>query len=373
MKLINNKNYRSKTSKWIYPGVLERNYLLKRFYTTEKTPNSDDVIKVGQLNIGVKSYAAKPEGRPFSFETKYLPLKDITTKLMERRYKAVINLCNKVIEEYEPIAINNTVDYDLESLKKELADVYNFKSDAHANLNQHEEVIESLQKAIELYPCAEHYGDLASYCLLNKRYEDALKYSNLCIEYDDEDSDPYSIKANALFELGRYDEVGKLCRIALAKDPNDSSPYIIMAKLCYNLKDYANSMKNIERAIAKEGNEWHLLDIKSNILLKARRHEDAYNLINNFAKFEKDCIEARIKAGEILFKLKRYEQSIEHWDYIINFENSTDSQRHLSQKNKIKALILTNKKDEAEKALADAKDVLTKREYNHFTKKIQNM
>lgn len=321
--------------------------------------NPDHGTVIGQIDIKKvrasdiqRNRSVQQESEPDN-EPKFLPLHDITEKLIQGKWKTVVNLCSKATKPYDSI-LEEGKHPEIDKIRKEVAEVYSFQSDAYANLKRSAKVIEALKKAIDIYPCSDYYGDLADYLLFTEDYEGAIQYADLSLSMNDDEADPYSIKAMALLELGRYDEIPLLCRIASSKDPQGAAPHITMAKLYLKFNEYAKAMKQIERAIGKEGESWNLLKIKAEIMSKVRRYDDAYEAIIKLVRYEKDNIEGRLVAANLLIKAKRIVESIPHFDYILSSEDSSDEQIVKAAREKAKVCLKLNQAEHAKKAVEKA-------------------
>jgi tetratricopeptide (TPR) repeat protein len=251
------------------------------------------------------------------FEPKYLDLTSMTELMAKKKFSAAAKRANELLEPHAEVIQRGYPSHDptiLAELRNEIGECLSLLSSCYLNMNKLDLAIEAVNSATVVNPTSGNFSELASYLLDAERYEEAITAAERSIELDPhQEVEALVTKAYALWKLEKWDrDILGLCDLALARDPYATTALEIKAHVYAHSGNYKDALKAVDRAIAKDDSFFHLVQLKSALLLQNNQPEIALTSVLRFFKQEPDCIEAHQEAAKLAIIVSNWKLAIEH-------------------------------------------------------------
>ncbi len=139
------------------------------------------------------------------------------------------------------------------------------------------------------------------------------------------DAKASSLKARALFELGKHTQSLKMCDEIIEKNPNDLETIQLQSEIFYHQKNYEKSLQMIEKLINLDPDDMMLMNEKSNVLIKLKKFEDSIKISDRVLSNDSTDEIAWVNKGEALFELGNTKQALRCLDNAVEFDSTYDA------------------------------------------------
>ncbi|MEG4203868.1 tetratricopeptide repeat protein [Microcoleus sp. Pol7_A1] len=127
----------------------------------------------------------------------------------------------------------------------------------------------------------------------------------------------------ALMELKRYDEALLSLNQSLQLKSDDADTQLFNCRTLYNLQQYDAALQSCNRSLEVKG-LYSTLELKSLILLKLRRYEEALSSYNLVIQINPNDSEIWNNRGIALENLQRYKQAMRSFEQAIKIDPSNE-------------------------------------------------
>ena len=134
-----------------------------------------------------------------------------------------------------------------------------------------------------------------------------------------------TLKARALFELGKHAQSLKMCNEIIEKNSNDLDTIQLQSEIFYHQKNYKKSLQMIEKLIKLDPMNMVLMNEKSNVLIKLKRFEDSIKNSDRILSIDSADKIAWANKGEALFESGNTEQALRCLDNAVKFGSIYDA------------------------------------------------
>jgi tetratricopeptide (TPR) repeat protein len=219
------------------------------------------------------------------------------------------------------------------------------------DLGRYEEVLEALDKAIELNP-----NDALAWTNRGKvlrnlgRYNEALEALDKAIELNPNDALAWNNRGAALHNLGRYDETLEAYDKAIELNPNYALARTNRGAILHSLGRYDEALESFDKAIELDPNytdAWYNLGLALSDLGRSDEALDAYD---KAIKLDPKYAKAWNNRGAVLIGLGRNDEALEACDKAIEL----DPNGVISWHTRAEILLALNRWNEGVAALDDA-------------------
>jgi len=146
------------------------------------------------------------------------------------------------------------------------------------------------------------------------RYDEAIKYYDMALALDENDTHALSHKGDVLYYLDRYDEAIKYYDMALAINKTDTYSISGKGDVSYSLGRYDEAIKYYDKALAIDKNDTYALASKGDTLNSLRRYNEAIDNYDKALAIDKNDTYALASKGNSLYTLGLYDQAIDNYD-----------------------------------------------------------
>lgn len=186
------------------------------------------------------------------------------------------------------------------------------------HLNEREDSLETIEKAIELEPNSGYHWNIKAWILkYSERFEEAIIPINKAIELEPNWWGHYHEKSDIFSFQDKYEESLEAINKAIQLNPTNDELYSIKATCLDSLKRHEEALSTINKAIQLNSKDLGYYEQKIDILNILDQYDQASNVLDDlFQLFPEDSYIYIIK-GSLLFVREQYTELAELYESAI--------------------------------------------------------
>jgi len=165
---------------------------------------------------------------------------------------------------------------------------------------------------------AETLEELVQHCLDREKYTDALRFSDVLIEFVPYSGEAWMKRGIALHELGKDDEAMEAFNRALALSPADEELLAAISETYCDTDDYEKALEYAERALTLNPANEDALWNKAVALQRSGKNEDASQIFRAFLNSERYCVPALLELASCSDALDNFDEAVAFYERHIN-------------------------------------------------------
>ena len=238
----------------------------------------------------------------------------------EFKAEALLKLTPKLLEMGE----NDDARYEIDKLKEHAAEykgaelegkISHFEWQLLLSENKYKEVIEAIDKSLEINPSDNIALSIKSVALFNiGKYKEAIEICNKSLEIDPNGYSILSIKGNALADIGEYDEAIEIFNKALEISPNDNYALTSKGATFVKIEKYEEAIEVFDKSLEINSDDYFALKKKGGALINIGESEKALELLNKSLQINPDDNYTLAIKGIALLNIGEYGEALEIFD-----------------------------------------------------------
>lgn len=189
------------------------------------------------------------------------------------------------------------------------------------DLGRFEEAITYLQHAISENPDDE----LAKYNLAicyfnNSEYAKASKLADGLLQYNPNDPDLFSLKAQIALHQDRDNESMEFIEQAIAIDPYNANYFGLKSGLHLNTKDYESALEYVNKGLSIDPKNSYCLNLRAQILTKLDRIDEANETVENILFDNPEDTHSHANIGWVELENGNNKKALEHFKEALQFD-----------------------------------------------------
>ena len=195
------------------------------------------------------------------------------------------------------------------------AEKWYMKAKSLAEQNQHEESLEALDKAIEIYP-AHSYAWCSKGVVLDQlhRFDDSIKAYEKALEIDPEFGWAWMCKGTALANLGKKKQAFEAFEKSTSLDPDNVTAWIYQGTISQDMERYDEAIKAFEKAAELAPDNSDILIRLGEVYIDLNQFDNALSIFKKGAElFPQDAM-FWFNIGYSNVNLSRFKQGLEAYN-----------------------------------------------------------
>jgi tetratricopeptide (TPR) repeat protein len=199
------------------------------------------------------------------------------------------------------------------------------KSDMERQVEAYYVALRRREHSLHKLPSADIVDKLVEYCIDNAKYDEALEFCNLWVEYYPQSFTAHNTLSSILICLSRFAEAMIEADVALELSPLDSEALLNKAAALDGTGKQDEAEALLKQLLEMYPDEENALGYLSMIYRRQDRYEEALPLVEKLTQLDDECADYQLSLALCYDGLSDVNNAIEHTKAAIDLEPYDDS------------------------------------------------